>query len=60
LLALSSGGGALLGYAVRARQSRQPRESHPPAKLVPEHDHKGARLIPPAAGERGKNPWLGR
>ncbi len=60
LLALSSGGGALLGYAVRARQSRLPGRRDARAGLVSDHHQKGATLIPPDAGEQRKNPWLGQ
>lgn len=63
LLALSSGGGALLGYAVRARQSRLPRQrgadAEAPIELVTEPGERAGTLMPPAEDSRQKNPWLG-
>jgi hypothetical protein len=60
LLALSSGGGALVGYAVRARQNRLPGKhntlSDSPAQPVSEGEKKGI-LLPPAEGPQRKNPW---
>jgi hypothetical protein len=62
LLALSSGGGALLGYAVRARQNRLPRQrdarAELPAEPVSEREQAGV-LMPPVEGAQRKNPWLG-
>jgi hypothetical protein len=63
LLALSSGGGALLGYAVRARQNRLPRQRDADAEasveLVSERKQRAGTLMPPANHAQGKSPWLG-
>ena len=63
LLALSSGGGALLGYAVRARQTRLPRQRGADAEasvqLVSERKQSAGTLMPPANHAQGKSPWLG-
>ena len=63
LLALSSGGGALVGYAVRARQNRLPRQrganAEAPVQLVPDREQRAATLMPPDNHAQGKSPWLG-
>lgn len=60
LLALSSGGGALLGYAVRARQNRLPGKRNTladtPADSVSEGEKTGI-LLPPVEGTQRKSPW---
>lgn len=60
LLALSSGGGALLGYAVRARQGRLAGKpdagADTPAARAPRREATGI-LLPPAEGTQRKLPW---
>ncbi len=59
VLALSLGGGALIGYAVRTRQNRLPGKRKPsadnPAERAPEPEEP-AILLPPAQQRQGKNP----
>lgn len=60
LLALSSGGGALVGYAVRARQNRLPGKRNTladtPSDSVSEGEKTGI-LLPPVEGTQRKSPW---
>lgn len=60
LLALSSGGGALVGYAVRARQNRLPGNRNTladtPSDSVSEGEKTGM-LLPPVEGTQRKSPW---
>lgn len=60
LLALSSGGGALVGYAVRARQNRLPGNRNTladtPSDSVSEGEKTGI-LLPPVEGTQRKSPW---
>lgn len=59
LLALSSGGGALVGYAVRARQNRLPGNRNTladtPSDSVSEGEKTGM-LLPPVEGTQRKSP----
>jgi uncharacterized membrane protein len=60
LLALSSGGGALVGYAVRSRQNRLPGRrttlADTPAAPVSESEKTGI-LLPPVDGPQRNSPW---
>jgi len=60
LLALSSGGGALVGYAVRARQNRLPGNRNTladtPSDSVSEGEKTGI-LLPPVEETQRKSPW---